>query len=284
MQEPLRPVYVGCLQLQVILPHPPMRCPPLPWFFLVLVSPVECDYSLVVGESGVLASTSTLFTNLLSSATLSTPAAPVTPTCLSRTSYPAYLAQYSPMWNISYGATSATDTLTRQWVAADFRVAFAVMSATAVLADVNNHHPLWTNVYNSLNVALSTDDKGCLSDYDFLLAKGMEIVWGNYTCGSANCSSNGLCAPGTALCTCAPKYSGATCNLIDPPGGIPGVGASSGWLSQPNAPAVLALSILFAAQTLYVGWSLWSRSNALGGGSKATQPIYSAVEGEGYGT
>jgi 4a-hydroxytetrahydrobiopterin dehydratase len=247
-----------------------------------LFSPIECDYSFVVGETAILASANTLFTNLLSSATLSSPAAPVYPTCLNRTQYPAYLAQYSPKWNVSYGITSATDTLNRQWVAADFRAAFAVMSATAVLADVNNHHPLWTNVYNSLNVALSTDDKGCLSDYDFFLARGMEIVWGNYSCGSAKCGNKGLCDPGLSepVCTCAPRYSGASCNFIGP--GIPGISVPPGWLDQPNAPALLAVSILLGLQSLYVGWTL-VRSYMVSKGPTGTQPIYAAV-GEGYGT
>jgi hypothetical protein len=167
-------------------------------------------------------------------------------------------------------------------VASNFRAAYAVMSATAVLADVNNHHPLWTNVYNSLNVALSTDDKGCLSDYDFYLARGMESVYGNYSCGSDHCNNSGLCDPGLSVpvCTCAPHYSGASCSFNSR--GIPGISSPPGWLDQPNAPALLVVSILLGLQSLYVGWSLLR--NFVGGkGPTGSQPIYAAV-GEGYGT
>ena len=53
----------------------------------------------------------------------------------------------------------------------DFKDAFAVMTRIALEAEKLNHHPDWTNVYNTLRITLSTHDAGGVTEKDFELAK-----------------------------------------------------------------------------------------------------------------
>ena len=57
---------------------------------------------------------------------------------------------------------------------ADFAEAFGFMAACAVVAERMNHHPEWSNVYNVVEVELTTHDAGGLSDLDFKLAQRMD--------------------------------------------------------------------------------------------------------------
>ena len=50
------------------------------------------------------------------------------------------------------------------------------MSRVALKAEEMCHHPEWFNVYNNVNVVLSTHDVGGLSDKDFTLAAFMDSV------------------------------------------------------------------------------------------------------------
>ena len=50
--------------------------------------------------------------------------------------------------------------LTRTFVFNDFSEAWAFMSRVALLAEKQNHHPEWTNVYNRVTIQLSTHDAG----------------------------------------------------------------------------------------------------------------------------
>lgn len=58
----------------------------------------------------------------------------------------------------------------------DFVLAFAFMSASALIAERMNHHPEWFNVYNRVNVHLTTHDAGGLTDLDFQLAGHMSRI------------------------------------------------------------------------------------------------------------
>ncbi|MCR9279587.1 MAG: 4a-hydroxytetrahydrobiopterin dehydratase [Pseudomonadaceae bacterium] len=55
----------------------------------------------------------------------------------------------------------------------DFVSAFAFMSGAALIAERMNHHPEWFNVYNRVNVHLTTHDAGGLTNLDFELAEHM---------------------------------------------------------------------------------------------------------------
>lgn len=60
----------------------------------------------------------------------------------------------------------------------DFVQAWGFMSRAAMLAEKADHHPEWANVYNKVQVRLSTHDAGGLTDKDLELARKMEALLG----------------------------------------------------------------------------------------------------------
>ena len=65
---------------------------------------------------------------------------------------------------------------------ADFTMAFAFMTEVAFLAEKHNHHPNWSNVYNTVNIQLTTHDAGnTVTDKDYTLAQAIEKVATKYT-------------------------------------------------------------------------------------------------------
>ncbi len=71
--------------------------------------------------------------------------------------------------------TEVDNTLRRDFEFADFSAAFAFMTRVAFLAEKHNHHPEWTNVYNRVQIALSTHDAGdVVTEKDRKLAKAID--------------------------------------------------------------------------------------------------------------
>ena len=68
-------------------------------------------------------------------------------------------------WRLSDGK------LNLQLVFADFVAAFDFMSKVAVLAEAAGHHPEWSNVYNRVEIDLTTHDAGGITMKDFDLAE-----------------------------------------------------------------------------------------------------------------
>jgi 4a-hydroxytetrahydrobiopterin dehydratase len=66
------------------------------------------------------------------------------------------------------------DALTRTFMFADFVEAFGFMTRVAILAEKADHHPEWSNIYNRVDVLLTTHDAGGLSARDVALARGIE--------------------------------------------------------------------------------------------------------------
>ena len=63
------------------------------------------------------------------------------------------------------------NSLYRKFEFADFRQAFTFMEKVAEAAESMNHHPKWTNVYNVVEIWLSTHDAGnIVTDKDRQLA------------------------------------------------------------------------------------------------------------------
>ncbi len=58
----------------------------------------------------------------------------------------------------------------------NFKEAFAVMTRIAFECEAQNHHPDWSNVYNSLNIRLNTHDAGGVTEKDFELAHAIEKI------------------------------------------------------------------------------------------------------------
>lgn len=70
----------------------------------------------------------------------------------------------------------ARDALTRQFVFADFVEAFGFMTRVAILAEKADHHPEWSNVYNRVDLLLTTHDAGGLSERDVNLARSIDAL------------------------------------------------------------------------------------------------------------
>jgi 4a-hydroxytetrahydrobiopterin dehydratase len=65
------------------------------------------------------------------------------------------------------------DAITRSFKFADFNEAWGFMTRVALLAEKMDHHPDWSNVWNAVQIALSTHDVGGLSDRDVALAQAI---------------------------------------------------------------------------------------------------------------
>jgi 4a-hydroxytetrahydrobiopterin dehydratase len=70
----------------------------------------------------------------------------------------------------------ARDALTRQFMFADFVEAFGFMTRVAILAEKADHHPEWSNIYNRVDILLTTHDAGGLSSRDAELAKAIDAL------------------------------------------------------------------------------------------------------------
>jgi 4a-hydroxytetrahydrobiopterin dehydratase len=66
------------------------------------------------------------------------------------------------------------DAITRTFRFKDFNQAFGFMARSALVAEKLDHHPEWFNVYNKVEVTLSTHDAGGLTDLDIKLARAMD--------------------------------------------------------------------------------------------------------------
>lgn len=66
------------------------------------------------------------------------------------------------------------DAITRQFLFDDFSAAFAFMTQVAMLAEKQDHHPEWFNVWNRVDILLTTHDAGGLSQRDVDLALAID--------------------------------------------------------------------------------------------------------------
>ena len=78
-----------------------------------------------------------------------------------------------PQWR--FDATRGA--IRREFVFADFVQAFAFMTRTALAAERADHHPEWSNVYNRVDVTLTTHDCGGLSQRDIEMARGADAAF-----------------------------------------------------------------------------------------------------------
>jgi len=72
------------------------------------------------------------------------------------------------------GWTLNGDGIDRSYKFKDFTQAFGFMARVALLAEKADHHPEWSNVYNRVEIRLTTHDAGGLSTCDFALARAID--------------------------------------------------------------------------------------------------------------
>jgi len=71
---------------------------------------------------------------------------------------------------------SGREAIARTFTFKDFNEAFGFMSRAALVAEKNDHHPEWRNVYRTVEVLLSTHDAGGVTQRDIDLAKAMNAI------------------------------------------------------------------------------------------------------------
>ncbi len=74
-----------------------------------------------------------------------------------------------PGWAVQEGR----DAIVRHFKFADFSEAWGFMCRVALLAEQQDHHPEWQNVYNRVTITLTTHDSGGLSARDLRLARAV---------------------------------------------------------------------------------------------------------------
>lgn len=77
-----------------------------------------------------------------------------------------------------WSAVEGRDAIRKVLKFRNFSEAWAFMSRAALKAEAMNHHPEWRNVYNVVDVTLSTHDCHGLSALDITLAKAMDAYAG----------------------------------------------------------------------------------------------------------
>lgn len=84
----------------------------------------------------------------------------------------AGLSSTLPAWEIPEGR----DAIRRELRFRDFSEAWGFMSRVALLAEQHNHHPEWSNVWNTVRIELSTHDASGLTEKDVSLAKAIDTL------------------------------------------------------------------------------------------------------------
>lgn len=77
-----------------------------------------------------------------------------------------------------WSATPGRDAITKSFRFADFNAAFGFMARVALVAEKMDHHPEWSNVYNKVDVVLTTHDAGGVTEKDVALARFMDEAAG----------------------------------------------------------------------------------------------------------
>lgn len=84
----------------------------------------------------------------------------------------AALAVSLPRWTLD----PERDAIHRDFHFVDFVAAFGFMSKVALIAEKADHHPEWSNVYNRVDILLTTHDAGGLSHRDVAMAEAIDAL------------------------------------------------------------------------------------------------------------
>jgi 4a-hydroxytetrahydrobiopterin dehydratase len=84
------------------------------------------------------------------------------------------MAARLPAWRLADGR----DVIQKTFKFKDFSEAFGFMARAALVAEKMDHHPEWANVWNRVDVTLSTHSAGGLTELDVKLAEAMDRIAG----------------------------------------------------------------------------------------------------------
>lgn len=86
----------------------------------------------------------------------------------------ARMTALPPLAETGWAAVPGRDAVRKVWKFRNFSEAWGFMSRAALVAEKLNHHPDWKNVYNVVDVTLTTHDCHGISQLDIDLAKAMD--------------------------------------------------------------------------------------------------------------
>ena len=81
-----------------------------------------------------------------------------------------------PLLENGWSLDEERDAITKSFKFEDFVAAFGWMTQAAIWAERWNHHPEWSNVYNTVKITLTTHDAGGLSALDAKLARKLDSL------------------------------------------------------------------------------------------------------------
>jgi 4a-hydroxytetrahydrobiopterin dehydratase len=82
----------------------------------------------------------------------------------------AQLAEQLPNWTLAQGP----DAIKRSFKFKNFNAAFGFMTRVALLAEKLDHHPEWSNVWNKVDITLTSHDAGGLTQRDVTMAAAID--------------------------------------------------------------------------------------------------------------
>lgn len=83
-----------------------------------------------------------------------------------------------PLLDTGWAMVEGRDAIHKAYKFKSFIQAFGFMTQSAIWAEKLKHHPEWANVYNTVDVTLTTHDVDGLSELDVKLAKRMDTIAG----------------------------------------------------------------------------------------------------------
>lgn len=87
-------------------------------------------------------------------------------------------AELAQLIEIGWTLDGERDAISKSYTFANFVDAFGFMTRAAIWAEKWNHHPEWSNVWNRVDVTLTTHDAGGLSALDVKLARKLDSLAG----------------------------------------------------------------------------------------------------------
>ncbi|XP_030564032.1 pterin-4-alpha-carbinolamine dehydratase isoform X2 [Drosophila novamexicana] len=131
-------------------------------------------YTTATREAAAAAATGVGHSRFFSKQQLTATASAKKPKMVAKLTEQERAEKLQPLLDAGWCLVEGRDAIYKEFLFKDFNQAFSFMTGVALLAEKMNHHPEWFNVYNKLQVTLSTHDVGGLSSQDIRMATYLE--------------------------------------------------------------------------------------------------------------